>query len=105
MNTTHNSIAINTDITLNLRMIQLAATQKQSTEYLMREAIAQYVNREEKRAAYNWTGLQRGTTIKRPDCTPRLKKPMYGWRNWKRGLMRSHRHAIFRTTTHREKLK
>lgn len=45
-------VAVKLDPDVHARMRKLAETQHRSTHYLMREAIAQYVEREEKREAF-----------------------------------------------------
>jgi predicted transcriptional regulator len=45
-------VAVKLDPDVHSRMRELAKVQQRSTHYLMREAIAQYVDREEKREAF-----------------------------------------------------
>lgn len=51
-------VAVKLDPEVHARVRQLAKTQHRSAHYLMREAIAQYVEREEKRAALRQDALQ-----------------------------------------------
>lgn len=50
-------VAVKLDPEVHARMRKLAETQNRSTHYLMREAIAQYVEREEKREAFRQDAL------------------------------------------------
>ncbi len=51
-------VAVKLDPEVHARVRQLAKAQHRSAHYLMREAIAQYVEREEKRAALRQDALQ-----------------------------------------------
>ncbi|QCI97279.1 CopG family ribbon-helix-helix protein [Agrobacterium larrymoorei] len=51
-------VAVKLDPEVHARMRKLAQAQHRSTHYLMREAIAQYVEREEKRAAFRQDALE-----------------------------------------------
>ncbi|WP_421359511.1 CopG family ribbon-helix-helix protein [Agrobacterium rosae] len=50
-------VAVKLDPDVHARMRKLAETQHRSTHYLMREAIAQYVEREEKRETFRQEAL------------------------------------------------
>lgn len=55
MSVSTTSVKIDTDT--KARMQRLAASRQRSTHWLMREAIEQYVEREEKRESFRQTGL------------------------------------------------
>ena len=57
MNTTDNAIAIKIDQTLTERINRFAATRQRSPEWLMCEAVTAYMDREEKREAYQRDGV------------------------------------------------
>ena len=50
-------VAVKLDPDIHARMRKLADAQHRSTHYLMREAIAEYVDREEKREAFRQDAL------------------------------------------------
>ena len=50
-------VAVKLDADVHARVRELARTQHRSPHYLMREAIAQYVEREEKREAFRQEAL------------------------------------------------
>lgn len=50
-------VAVKLDADVHARMRQLAKTQHRTPHYLMREAITQYVEREEKREAFRQEAL------------------------------------------------
>ena len=51
-------VAVKLDADVHARVRELARTQHRSPHYLMREAIAQYVEREEKREAFKQEAIQ-----------------------------------------------
>lgn len=52
MSTANVPIAVKIDHDLKMRMVRLAGAKRRTTHWLMREAISQYVEREEKREAF-----------------------------------------------------
>lgn len=55
-------VAVKLDADVHARVRQLAKAQHRTPHYLMREAIAQYVEREEKREAFRQEALAAWTT-------------------------------------------
>ena len=51
-------MSVKLDLETRTRMEQLAAARRRSTHWMMREAITQYVEREEKREAFRQDALQ-----------------------------------------------
>ena len=56
--TTVRPVAVKLDLDLRERMKRLAESRQRSTHWMMREAIQQYVNREEQRQAFHQEGMQ-----------------------------------------------
>lgn len=58
MNTATAPLSVKVDIELKDRMKTLAKVQHRSTHWIMREAIRQYVDREEKRETFRHDGMK-----------------------------------------------
>lgn len=58
MNTATAPLSVKVDIELKDRMKTLAKVQHRSTHWIMREAIRQYVDREEKRETFRQDGMK-----------------------------------------------
>jgi predicted transcriptional regulator len=56
------------DVELKERVQQLASARRRSAHWIMREAVEQYVGREEKREQFRLTHWPPGTTIRQPAC-------------------------------------
>lgn len=80
-------VAVKLDPSIHARIQDLAKTQDRSTHYLMREAIAQYVDREERREALRrpMLGRLRFTRVSGPldlSCASHRKGlPYQRWQN------------------------
>lgn len=60
--------AVKLDPETNERVKRLAEARHRTPHWVMREAIRQYVEREEKREAFRQDGSERGTSIKPRAC-------------------------------------
>ena len=79
------STSVKLDTKTKERVQRLAALRRRSPHWVLREAVEQYVEREEKREQFRQDALAAGTIIKRPASMPPPRKPINGWRNSKRG--------------------
>ncbi len=81
---TPSTTSLKLDSELKERVQRLAAARRRSAHWIMREAVEQYVGREEKRERFRQDALAPGMSIKPPACTPVPRKQTPGWPNSKR---------------------
>ncbi len=78
------------------RVQRLATARRRSPHWVMREAVEQYVEREEEREQLRQDALAAWKPIIRPlACTSPRAKPMPGWLSSKRGSVRLFPNATF----------
>ncbi len=70
--------SIKLDDALKARLQQLAIARRRSVHWLMREAIADYVAREEQRALSAWDDFQASGAAAQPDAAAKTEEA-YAW--------------------------
>ena len=76
-------MAVKMDLEMQERIKRPGDARHRSVHWMMKEAIRQFVEREEQRAAFRQDGFGRGKPIRPTDCTRRWKRLMPGWPAWK----------------------
>jgi len=92
---TLSTTSLKIDSAMKERVHRLAAARRRSPHWVMREAVEQYVEREEKRERLRQDALAAWDDYRRPGCTSRPRKPTPGWPSLKRASARLSRNATF----------
>ena len=86
-------VAIKIDEDIKARVKRLAEARHRTAHWLMREAITQYVDREENRESFRQDTLKAWETTEPLDTMQAPKRPMLGWLSSSWAMTSSHLNA------------